>query len=438
MSRSVHIVASCLAVIFGVVGVVTAAAPATAPAPTLSKAQAKAAADAAAVKKLAAYIQVIKTSKDPSVVLRAYTRASSLDRMNMQLNSAYMRRMLQLGRPQAAYVSAKILSTQDVDAGLAWAMIGYTTGRSGNYRESIIATARALEFNSDDESIMNNAGQMAAWFDNAKFPPKVGDREKRIMARLAPKFKKSKAYTDAYKRVSTMYATCKQDRSGVETRLLNAQKEYNKVRTSELTMRATLKRLGSQFHQLSARLKKIEKDIRQNRNNLNLRDEHGRQVYDTRAILAENSRLEKERDAAKKKQDELKKEATPLGPKVRLAEAKGKMLRKEVSECNIALKKLKPAILKVLRWDPPSVDGVFTEEAPGAPKVSNPTTKPAPTIMTTDDEAKAAKRYKMAKLYISNDKDQRAREIILEILTKYPKTKTATQARELLKSISPQ
>ena len=437
MNRSVHVIASCLAVIFGVIGVVHAAEPATAPSPTLTKAEAKAASDAEAVKKLAAYIQVIKTEKDPSVVLRAYTRACSLDRMNMQLNSAYMRRMLQLGRPQAAYVSAKILSNQDVDAGLAWAMIGYTMGRAGNYRESIAATARALEFNSDDESIMNNAGQLAAWFDNAKFPPKVGDREKRILARLAPKFKKSKSYTDAYTRVSTMYATSKQDRSGMEGRLLSAQKEYNKVRTAELTMRSTLKRLGSQFRQLSARLNKIEKDLRQNRNNLNLRDEYGRQVYDTRAILAENSRLEKERDAAKKKQNELKKEATPLGPQVRLAEAKGKMLRKEVSECNIALKKIRPAILKVLRWDPPSVDGVFTEEAAHTPKVIKPTTRPSSTIMTTDDETKAAKKYKMAKLYASNDKNQRAREIILDILTKYPKTKAATQARELLKSIAP-
>jgi len=43
----------------------------------------------------------------------------------------------------------------------------------------------------------------------------------------------------------------------------------------------------------------------------------------------------------------------------------------------------------------------------------------------------------MAKLYASNDKNQRAREIILDILTKYPKTKAATQARELLKSIAP-
>ena len=102
-----------------------------------------------------------------------------------------------------------ILSTLDEDAGLAWATRGYILGRSGKYADALIATARALEFNSDDDSIMNNAGQLAAWYDNAKIPPKIKDREKRIIAKLKAKFQTSKSYKNAYARIHGVYAACK-------------------------------------------------------------------------------------------------------------------------------------------------------------------------------------------------------------------------------------
>ena len=73
---------------------------------------------------MAMYIKVIKTDKDPSVLLVAYTQASRLNRMDPQLNSTYMRRMVLLGAPLRAYTSAVRLSDQDIDAGLAWAARG--------------------------------------------------------------------------------------------------------------------------------------------------------------------------------------------------------------------------------------------------------------------------------------------------------------------------
>ena len=213
---------------------------------------------------LADLIKIIKTDSDPSVVLRSYTRACAINRMDPELNSVYMRRMLLMGRPSAAYMPARILSAQDADAGLAWAVIGYSMGRANKYSDALTATARALEFDSDDTSIMNNAGQLAAWFDNVPAPPRLGDREKRIMDKLKAKFAKSQVYTDAYNRVNSVYADCKAQRADLQGKLTTAETTYNKTRTEELTMRANIARINSQIIQQNRKMKQLEKDIRRN------------------------------------------------------------------------------------------------------------------------------------------------------------------------------
>ena len=389
-----------------------------------------------AAKALAGYIRIIKTDKDPSVVLRAYTKGCGLNRMDPELNSVYMRRMLLLGRPRAAYMSARILSAQDSDAGLAWAMIGYMLGRSNKYLDALTATARGLEFNSDDPSILNNAGQLAAWFDNAPRPPKLGDREKRIMDKLKDKFQKSQVYKDAYARINSIYVTCKSQRADLDAKLTKAETAYNKARTEELIGRADIKRINAQIIQQNEKLDDLEKELRKNRNRLYAVDENGNYYYSRRAVLDEHARIQRSIDTTQSKKDALRKEGAPIVPKIRIATAQGAKLRKDIGTYRTALKGIKPAILRQLRWDPPAVDGVFTAETTHLPPRIKPSTRPSMKIIDTSPEAAAAKKLKVAKLYASNEKFERAKEIILEIVEKYPKTKAAAQAKALLKSFA--
>ncbi|MCP4376247.1 MAG: hypothetical protein GY794_08755 [bacterium] len=382
---------------------------------------------------LAAYIHVIKTSDDPAVVLRAYTRACTLSRTNPDLNSAYMRRMLRFGRPRAAYMAAKILSTQEADAGLAWALVGYMTGRANNYLAALTATARALEFNSDDPSTMNNVGQLAAWFDNAQRPPRLGDREKRIMDKLKTKFQKSKEYKSAYDRVNAIYVGCKTQRADLTNKLIAAEVAYNKVRAEELAKRAEIKRINAQIIQINKRLSELDRDLRSNRNRLNLRDEDGRYIYNQRAILDEHTRIQRAIDTEQAKKDALRKEGAPIHAKIPQLTTQGTKLRKDIGTYKTALKVIKPNIRRQLRWDPPSVDGVFTPETTKPLRPSKPGTRPV--TVETGAEAAASRKLKVAKLYASNKKYDQAQKIVLEIIEKYPKTKAAAQAKELAKSI---
>ena len=433
MNRLACASAICLAAICA--GILLVLAP---PGTCLAAEAATTQAKVSAAEALAGHIKTIKTEKAPSLVLRAYTKACALNRMDPQLNSVYMRRMLRLGRPRAAYMSARILSKQDVDAGLAWAMIGYMMGRSNKYLDALTATARALEFNSDDPSILNNVGQLAAWFDNAPTPPKLGDREKRIMDKLKDKFQKSQVYLDAYNRINSIYVSCKSQRAELEAKLTKAETAYNKVHTEELTLRADIKRINSQIIQQNRMLDELEKELKRNQNRLYARDEEGRYYYSRRAVLDEHARIQKSIDLANSKRDALRKEGAPTVPKIRIATSQSIKLRKDIGTYRTKLKGIKPTILRQLRWDPPAVDGVFTAETTNLPRRIKPTTRPSTKIVSQSPETDAVKRLKVAKLYASNKRFDRAREIILEIFEKYPRTKAAVAAKALLKSLSPE
>ena len=58
------------------------------------------------------------------------------------------------------------------------------------------------------------------------------------------------------------------------------------------------------------------------------------------------------------------------------------------------------------------------------------------TTISAGRETAAAKKLKLANLYISNDKLALAGKIVLEIIEKYPETKVAAEAQTLLKSVS--
>jgi hypothetical protein len=84
-----------------------------------------------------------------------------------------------------------------------------------------------------------------------------------------------------------------------------------------------------------------------------------------------------------------------------------------------------------LTWMPPAVDGVITPEGEKPPKFTTHTGS------TTKSSASAADvQLKMAKLLILNKRVQKAKAILESIIKKYPDSKAAKEAAELLKGIS--
>jgi len=403
-------------------------APTTAPA---SGATSKAA-------KMQQYIKTINESKEPAVILRAYTKATSLDRMDPHLNSAYMRRMMLLGMPRAAFTPARILTAKGQDSGLAWAIIGYIRGQANSYTDALKATARSLEHNISDPSVLNNVGQLVAWYDNAKIPPRIGDRERRVISKLRPKLEKSKAYSEAYSRINELYSVRKKERAQVEGELAGDEAAYAKVRTEELSKRQQLGQVNSQIIKQNKRIKELEKDIRKYRRRLYAVDENGHLLYSRLTTLEVLRQLERSLVHAEDRLKEVRKEGPPLVRDIRVAAAKGTSLRKQIAVHRTKLAGMTTGITRFLRWDPPSVDGKFTPEITRIRRPVAPTTRPStgekPKDASEDEEA-AVKKLKLARLYANNKRYDRARQILQEILDKHPKTKASIKATALLTKI---
>ena len=87
--------------------------------------------------------------------------------------------------------------------------------------------------------------------------------------------------------------------------------------------------------------------------------------------------------------------------------------------------------------DKPAPDKPVVKDKP-APKDKNkdkPAAKDKPEENSDKTEQEAARKLNFAKTFVEDGKTAKAKERLEEIVTKYPKTKAADQARELLKNL---
>lgn len=93
--------------------------------------------------------------------------------------------------------------------------------------------------------------------------------------------------------------------------------------------------------------------------------------------------------------------------------------------------KLDGQVVALINWQIGAANPAAGKPDPGAAK--NPDDKK--TEPTSDDEARATFKLDSAKSLIKNGKKDKAREYCEEIITKYPTTKSAGEAKELLKEL---
>jgi len=77
------------------------------------------------------------------------------------------------------------------------------------------------------------------------------------------------------------------------------------------------------------------------------------------------------------------------------------------------------------------VDGTVTPQAPNPEAIL----KAAPAALPSDAQSVAGQQLTLAKLYLSNRLSDKARDILEEIIAKYPQLQAAAEARELLGNI---
>jgi hypothetical protein len=406
------------------------------------------------VDELTKCVQSIESATTPDAAATAYAKGCTLNRRSSKLQLAYLRKMLQLGRPDIAQFPAGELSAIDPKSGLAWGTLAYMEAKKNHYLAALTPAVKAAEFEPKNEPICVNAAQLVAWFETGK----RGSVDAEIARDMKDLPSASKEFAAAYKRAKEGFkklADVKADKdkqaSLAEAVAKMAEAEYKKF-SDQLTS------AGKTYNQELQRLRDAQQELdRLNYSRNNTNNPHGGRSYP-----GQDNNQQQQRDNIQRRINDINKnlrQQEAEGKKIRneMEKAKKEALskRSQATKLTLEAKKVADGMPDNFGWRPPAVDGVATPDAMVVKPASTggKAAGPASSYLVPDQpaaqpgagqqatieqrlaEAQAADKLQMAKLCMASDDDAmkaRARELLEEILAKFAATPSAAEAKELL------
>lgn len=144
-------------------------------------------------------IVAVQIARDVSAARTAYTAAA--DRNDLQLNQAYVAKMIELAAPEEAYEQARLVEKLSPDNGLAMAVVSFVQARNGNMPEALAEIVLAAQSSPEEPFVRQLAGQLCAWVDwnsdRVKLEDYIADSLARMRQRLAGRSDFDGAYADA-------------------------------------------------------------------------------------------------------------------------------------------------------------------------------------------------------------------------------------------------
>ncbi len=415
--RSRHLAVICVLALAwaSLVGQTTKPSPTTGPRATTSPAD-----------RLKVYILAIVEADAPRPAMSAYARGCSIDRNNAALQNAYMERMLKFGLPKIAYHPAQVLVRIDPNNSLAWGVVGYMHGKRGELEKAFLATMRSLEKRLDDPSVLHNAGQLSAWYDNAPKPPKVSDRARRTLAQMKKELAAKKAFVSAYKEINSVYARRAVLVKQFDSKIAAVEEGILSVRKAGMELDAKIREINDEIDRSKRIIDELWRDLR---TGVVYRDIDGRLVYRRHSRRYRDDlydHIDREEQALERFKSERRR--IRIRSNALLVELKDK--EAQLDRLGRKVRNLKVVSPRIFRWDPPAVDGVFTPEAEHFPISTRPA---AP----RDPETQAGQRLKLARLYRRHKMNDKAVVILKGILEDYGSTKVAKEAKAILAKLKP-
>lgn len=236
--------------------------------PWLGAWPAAAAAEGQPDEEVARLTEAIRHATTLADAAKAYARGVAIDSRNVACHRAYMRRLIQLGQPYIARYPAAALRRLAPRDAVAWAVETYVQAKRGAYAEALAAAVMAAQYDPDDPAILNNCGQLVAWYDNALGVPDVPDHVKRAIDHNRQAWSRRGAYSEAYRRF----------RGGLGKADDEARQFAEQIRQAEADIAAKKRQVGD----INGQLRDIQQDIRDSEREIDFlrRDLYGgRPVY---------------------------------------------------------------------------------------------------------------------------------------------------------------
>lgn len=165
-----------------------------------------ASADRAVPTTLDAAIHEVATAKDAVAANDAYSRGLVMAPDSMPLQQTYIRRMVDLGVPRAAYAAAQRLLVFAPGDGLAWAVSAYEIAAQGNMLTAIADISIAAHNAPGEPFVQRTAGQLLAWYDNAPRPSQDPEVTVNALTDIRQEVGSFPAFAGAYREAGDFYA----------------------------------------------------------------------------------------------------------------------------------------------------------------------------------------------------------------------------------------
>lgn len=383
---------------------------------------------------MATAIREIVAAATPEAAMSAYSRGRDVDKANRDLHDTYMRKMLKMGRPDAAWHAAQILAPMELDYGLPQGVMAYVFAKQEEFGKAFAPGVRAAVLEPNNAPMAHNAGLLMAWYEHAAAKPAIAQSVKDAMKKLKSGAG-GKSYAEAYERAQNAYKTPEQRKKEFEQKADALENEIQQT-TQKITAQATsLKTKGASFDRESEEYQRNQRDLAKAELDMQTaRTQQARTDAARRADRARNAMKQSDRDAAKLKQDAAKIQKELADLREKLTDKKA-----ELSKTQAAAKTAMDNVTDQLQWQVPAVDGLTLGDSQAKPrKAGGGTTaasSPADSLDRRLAEAEAADKLSLAKIYLDGKMIDAARKALQEIVRDHAGTEAGKQAAELLKGL---
>jgi len=158
-----------------------------------------------------ATIAAIRDAKDPTAAAEAYARAMDSAPGDLEAERAFVRRMIDFGRPEMAETQARDVADRAPTDGAARAVVAYVEAQDGDFEDAVSDVVAAARASPDEWFVQRTAGQLAAWYDTRVDQPDLGDDLTTSFAAMRARLVGRSEYDDAYRRALGNYANVADD-----------------------------------------------------------------------------------------------------------------------------------------------------------------------------------------------------------------------------------
>ena len=414
-------------------------------------------------------IEAIENAETPAHAVDAYAQAGRIRRGDLGINQAYMKKMLGFGQIQSAVYAARWLLKHDETDGVAWAVLAYFEVSRSHMPQALAAAVRAAEQLPDDPGVMHNLGLLAAWYESQDDPRGVSIEAARAVRDRIDAWLEADAFAGIYQTVADNVAVFNEDLAALNDELDQVADTMDAVRDEAEFIQEEIDALEYEIYALQRELDTIRyriyicrvragqrdviiadkrQTVRRLQAKATLTDAEQRQLdrllweldiaENRRGRLADVGRLGDLRDQADELRDEihdlLMERASAINEIRRLERdfADLKLDRRDVEREADGVRRERDGYLGELfryeQWELPLIDGQRIDPAAARRQAQRSVSQGAEPELVDEPTQK----LRMARQYLRTGMDDRAREILADIVETAPASDAAVEAQELL------